>query len=74
MSSLDLKPKQSCTFDILSLGEIMLRLDPGFGKNLLHDVFLPLAGPSKDGCSRQPQCESEMKTARWIVTGRGQTS
>ena len=32
MSSLDLKPRESCTYDILSLGEIMLRLDPGEGR------------------------------------------
>ncbi len=32
MTSLDLKTKESCTYDILSLGEIMLRLDPGEGR------------------------------------------
>jgi 2-dehydro-3-deoxygluconokinase len=32
MSSLDLKPKESCAFDVLSLGEVMLRLDPGEGR------------------------------------------
>jgi 2-dehydro-3-deoxygluconokinase len=32
MSSLDLKSKESCTFDILCLGEVMLRLDPGEGR------------------------------------------
>jgi len=32
MPSLDLKPKESCRYDILSLGEIMLRLDPGEGR------------------------------------------
>ncbi len=29
---LKLKPKDSCTYDILSLGEVMLRLDPGEGR------------------------------------------
>jgi len=29
MSVLDVKPKAKCKYDILSLGEIMLRLDPG---------------------------------------------
>lgn len=32
MASLKLKPAQECTYDILSLGEIMLRLDPGEGR------------------------------------------
>ncbi len=32
MSSLDLKPRETCAYDILSLGEIMLRLDPGEGR------------------------------------------
>ncbi|HEX4951835.1 MAG TPA: sugar kinase [Thermoanaerobaculia bacterium] len=29
---LELRSKESCTFDILSLGEVMLRLDPGEGR------------------------------------------
>lgn len=29
MSSLELRPKETCAFDILSLGEVMLRFDPG---------------------------------------------
>lgn len=32
MSSLEPKPKKECAFDILSLGEVMLRLDPGEGR------------------------------------------
>ena len=30
--NLNLKPKESCTFDAVSLGEVMLRLDPGEGR------------------------------------------
>ena len=29
MAVLDVKPKSKCKYDILSLGEIMIRLDPG---------------------------------------------
>lgn len=29
---LDLRPKEECTFDEISLGEVMLRLDPGEGR------------------------------------------
>lgn len=32
MADLDLKPTESCDFDCISLGEIMLRLDPGEGR------------------------------------------
>ena len=32
MSVLELKPESSCKYDILSLGEVMLRLDPGEGR------------------------------------------
>ena len=32
MSSLELRPKETCAFDVLSLGEVMLRLDPGEGR------------------------------------------
>src|SRR5579859_405515 len=30
--SLQIKPKQGCKFDLVSLGEVMLRLDPGDGR------------------------------------------
>lgn len=32
MAILDIKPKSACRFDELSLGEVMLRLDPGDGR------------------------------------------
>jgi len=32
MAVLDVKPKSQCKYDILSLGEIMIRLDPGDGR------------------------------------------
>jgi 2-dehydro-3-deoxygluconokinase len=32
VSSFELRPKDSCRYDILSLGEVMLRLDPGNGR------------------------------------------
>jgi len=32
MGSLQVKPKAECKYDILSLGEVMLRLDPGEGR------------------------------------------
>jgi 2-dehydro-3-deoxygluconokinase len=32
MTILDIKPAQSCRYDLVSLGEVMLRLDPGPGR------------------------------------------
>jgi 2-dehydro-3-deoxygluconokinase len=32
MAVLTVKPQKTCTFDLLSLGEVMLRLDPGEGR------------------------------------------
>lgn len=32
MSIINVKPKEECTYDILSMGEVMLRLDPGEGR------------------------------------------
>lgn len=32
MARLDLKPANECRYDQISLGEIMLRLDPGEGR------------------------------------------
>lgn len=34
--NLNLRPKEECMFDEISLGEIMLRLDPGEGRIKLH--------------------------------------
>ena len=31
--NLNLRPKEECTFDAVSLGEVMLRLDPERGRN-----------------------------------------
>ncbi|MBT3667229.1 MAG: sugar kinase, partial [Opitutae bacterium] len=30
--SLEIKPKSDCRYDLVSLGEVMLRLDPGEGR------------------------------------------
>ena len=30
--NLNLRPKEECQFDAVSLGEVMLRLDPGEGR------------------------------------------
>src|SRR3989440_7272288 len=32
MPSLEIKPSKSCKYDLLALGEVMLRLDPGEGR------------------------------------------
>ncbi|NBS14451.1 MAG: sugar kinase, partial [Verrucomicrobia bacterium] len=32
MSTLKLKPAESCQYDEISMGEVMLRLDPGEGR------------------------------------------
>jgi 2-dehydro-3-deoxygluconokinase len=32
MTTLDLRPAEACRFDLVSLGEVMLRLDPGEGR------------------------------------------
>ena len=34
MSALTVKPESECKYDILSLGEVMIRLDPG--DNRIH--------------------------------------
>ncbi|MCR4563456.1 MAG: hypothetical protein K5755_02325 [Clostridiales bacterium] len=33
---LNLRKKEDCAFDMISLGEIMLRLDPGEGRALIR--------------------------------------
>ena len=40
--NLNIKPKKDCKYDEVSLGEIMLRLDPGEGRlKVMISDFLP---------------------------------
>lgn len=32
MALLDIKPERSCKYDLVALGEVMLRFDPGEGR------------------------------------------
>ena len=41
---LTIRPKSECRWDIVSLGEVMVRLDPGNHCNLLHFFSLDSAG------------------------------
>ena len=36
MADLSIRPASACRFDAVSLGEVMLRLDPGEGLSLIH--------------------------------------
>ena len=44
--NLNLKPKESCAFDAVSLGEVMLRLDPGEGRIRTARFFRAIASTS----------------------------
>jgi len=50
--ALPLKPKSSCTFDQVSLGEIMLRLDPGEGRIRTARNFTAWEGGGEYNTSR----------------------
>ena len=41
---LNLRPAEECTFDAVSLGEVMLRLDPGEGRIRTARSFRACAG------------------------------
>ena len=36
--NLNLRPKEECQFDAVSLGEVMLRLDPGEGRSVQQET------------------------------------
>lgn len=36
---LNLRPAEECTFDAVSLGEVMLRLDPGEGRTVQQEAL-----------------------------------
>ncbi|MEI6862463.1 MAG: sugar kinase, partial [Verrucomicrobiota bacterium] len=61
--SLPLKPAAACAFDQLSLGEIMLRLDPGEGRIRTAREFKAWEGGSEYNTSRGLRKCFGLKTA-----------
>ena len=64
--SLPLKPRESCTFDEVSLGEIMLRLDPGEGRIRTARAFAAWEGGGEYNVARGLRKCFGLKTA--VVT------
>jgi len=64
--SLQLKPQPSCAFDEVSLGEIMLRLDPGEGRIRTAREFTAWEGGGEYNVARGLRKCFELKTA--VVT------
>jgi 2-dehydro-3-deoxygluconokinase len=64
--SLPLKPRESCTFDEVSLGEIMLRLDPGEGRIRTAREFTAWEGGGEYNVARGLRKCFGLKTA--VVT------
>ena len=64
--SLQLKPRTSCTFDEVSLGEIMLRLDPGEGRIRTAREFTAWEGGGEYNVARGLRKCFGLKTA--VVT------
>jgi len=63
---LNLKPKENCLYDEISLGEIMLRLDPGEGRIRNSRVFKAWEGGGEYNVARGLRKCFKMKTA--VVT------
>jgi 2-dehydro-3-deoxygluconokinase len=49
---LNIKPKSTCKWDLVSLGEVMLRLDPGDGRGRDHANFSVLEGGGEYNVAR----------------------
>lgn len=67
MSVLDIKPKADCTYDELSLGEVMLRLDPGDGRIHTTRTFQAWEGGGEYNVARGLRRCFGLRTA--VVTG-----
>lgn len=63
MATLDIKPAGSCKYDLLSLGEIMLRLDPGEGRIRTTREFKVWEGGGEYNVARGLRRCFELKTA-----------
>jgi 2-dehydro-3-deoxygluconokinase len=60
---LDLKPKEACAYDEISLGEVMLRLDPGDGRIRSARSFRAWEGGGEYNVARGLRKCFKMKTA-----------
>ena len=67
MAELVLKPKESCLWDEVSLGEVMLRLDPGEGRIRTARQFRVWEGGGEYNVARGLRKCFRLKTA--LVTG-----
>ena len=66
MASLKIKPKDSCRWDLVALGEVMLRLDPGDGRIHTTRTFQAWEGGGEYNVARGLKRCFGMETA--IVT------
>src|ERR1044071_6574642 len=69
MSDLVVKKKSDCRWDIVSLGEVMLRLDPGEGRVATTRSFQVWEGGGEDNVARGLKRCFGMEAA--VVTARG---
>ena len=63
MAVLDIKPLDSCRYDLISLGEVMLRLDPGEGRIHTTRSFLAWEGGGEYNVARGLRRCFGMRTA-----------
>src|SRR5436853_2557853 len=63
MATLNLKPASACTYDLLALGEIMLRLDPGEGRVRTARQFKAWEGGGEYNVARGLRRSFGLKTA-----------
>ncbi|MFT5496827.1 MAG: 2-dehydro-3-deoxygluconokinase [Kiritimatiellia bacterium] len=63
MSVIDLRPEEECAYDCISLGEIMLRLDPGEGRTRVARQFQAWEGGGEYNVTRGLRKCFEMNTA-----------
>lgn len=75
---LKLRPKEECKFDEISLGEIMLRLDPGEGRIKTSRTFRAWEGGGEynvaRGCAAVLECAPAwsllLQRMRWVTCWR----
>ena len=78
MSGLAIRPKQECRYDLVALGEVMLRLDPGEGRIATTRSFKVWEGGGEynvarglrraSGCG--PPSSPRWRTTRWAGWSR----
>lgn len=71
MAKMNIKPKSECTYDCISLGEVMLRLDPGkvaYAPPVNSGLGKAVANTTYRAASEDALGRKQLLSLHWLTT------